>query len=403
MQGELSDANLDSVKWVLNDSGALTYTMSQDDPRINLPKLDQNEIQLRIDDQVMFQGINQKCRNTPHDAQFTCPGILDYFKGFYILHSSRYYPASSAAISIGNGYSIDAATLQNIINNINTPAAATALLRLQAAINSGRLDAQQLMDILNAHDISVTIQGPGEEQFDIAADLIRFKQDENPDTERYIYPSNYVPSGVLRFRKYMRNDHQQILDILKDFNDLADALGNPTGFDYDIVVSGDGRREWTPYYPRKGSLINAVTLEWGRNITDYTIDEDGSTVSNWTYMTGGSNGDIKFEANARDNVKAGKYGQWEAVVSDSEENDVGVLQEKAQKYNAKFGDPLIQPKVTAVETPDKILGVVGTGDQVMVRIQRGRINYAAVQRIVSIEWKPGPATITLEFEEPEKT
>jgi len=213
----------------------------------------------------------------------------------------------------------------------------------------------------------------------------------------------YDNSGVVRSRKYDILDHQNALDMLNEFPTLTDAAGNHTGFDFDIdVTTIPGKRDWTMYYPYKGTTHPNLVLEYGRNVTDYTVNTDGSSMGNNCYMTGGSNGDIKFENHYKDSVSignplAGDYGEWQAVKSKSGENDVGVLLELAQGFVTTHNKPVKSVSLTSIEVPDELLGVVGTGDTVRVQIDKGRTQIDDDYRINTIDWLPGPGNLKLGF------
>lgn len=244
--------------------------------------------------------------------------------------------------------------------------------------------------VLNATLTYTTI-----DQLQIGASIVQAMQD-TADKDFNIGIGSYVASGVNRSREYKREEHQNALDILTEFPNLTDAAGVQTGFDYDIVLSGTTRL-WTPYYPRKGTIRTQPILEWGKNVTDFDVDRDGGEMANRVYATGGSNGDVKFENNYTDAASVATYKEWQGVKGFGSEKDVAVLLLRAQNEVADRKVPVISPRVTAVEIPDLLLGVLQTGDFIPVQIDCGRTQVAATYRIRAIEWKPGPGNLTLEL------
>lgn len=237
------------------------------------------------------------------------------------------------------------------------------------------------------------------DQFSIAAAVVNAMQ-AGTDQDRNIVPATVPLSGRVRSRTYDRWDHPNAWDILSEFPTLADAFGNSTGFDHAVLVYKDGRREWTPFYPGRGTVRDEPVLEWNRNVTDFSVPEDATNLANRTYCTGGSNGDIKFENNFRDAATATQYGEWQQIIEAGQQRDVAVLLEKAQDYTTKHKYPIVFPDITAVEVPDTLLGVLDVGDWLPVRIKRGRVNIADHFRIQSITWRPGPGNMKLDFAEP---
>jgi hypothetical protein len=232
------------------------------------------------------------------------------------------------------------------------------------------------------------------EQMAIAANIVTAAQAGN--ATRHIAVAPYTNSGVIRSRIYDRADHKWFGDLLKEFPGLTDADGNPTGFDIGMTHPG-AQRLFTMWYPTRGSIRLDIVLEWGRNISDYTVDEDGSALTTRTYCTGGSDGDIKFENYYEDFAAETTYGEWHAVISDTSENDVNVLLTRAAKYTKANNQPKLAPALQAIEVPDALLGVIWPGDSIVVRLKDGRYDFNSLYRISSLTWKPGPGNMQIGF------
>jgi hypothetical protein len=328
--GELSRARLNSVNWTLNKPGALEFVMQSDDPRIGLPKLLGNEVQLWIDDSLEWWGVPWRCTSSPRSSTFSCEGLLSYFTKRFITNASQTFTSV--------------------------------------------------------------------EQFSIAYGLITYAQ-SGTDQALNIGTASVSPSGVVRSREYLREDHGQILDLLNEFPSLSRAAdGVKDGFDFDINIAA-GQRLFTPYYPTKGVLRSNMVLEYGRNVTDFTIEEDAVDLANRAYWTGGSNGDVKFENNYKDTVAAADRGEFQYIGSDGDQNDVNVLKQRAANYVATHKTPSITPKVSAVEVPVSMLGVIKVGDTLPVRINSGRVQIASNYRVGGLTWKVQPNNLEIEFME----
>lgn len=186
-------------------------------------------------------------------------------------------------------------------------------------------------------------------------------------------------SGRIRSREYKREEHKNMLDLLKEFPTLDD------GFDFGIEYDRTGMRQFMCYYPSKGDVLPSMVLEWGRNIVDFEVDEDASSLTTREYVTGGSNAGVKFEENYSDDAKAGFYGtRYEAVVSSGSELDTTWLADKARKDVDTKKVPQILPSITVGDDPEPVFGVVKVGDVVPVRISRGRVDINDNYRVVEI-------------------
>lgn len=331
-EAELARAVLEHVKWGLNDTGELVFSMKQIDPLVTKPLLLRNEIQLWIDGYPIagpaWVGVPWKCRNNPSQATFTCYGVLSYLWKRFISNATQTFT------------SVD--------------------------------------------------------QFAIAQGLMTYAQTGTNKTLN-ITNASQTASGVTRSRTYKRDDHANILDLLKEFPKLSrDDTGAKNGFDFDVDHTNNAR-VFTCYYPQRGSLKANLTIELGRNMTDCVVDEDATGLATKAYCTGGSNGDVKFENNFEDTAASAVYGEMQHFFSDGSQKDVTVLKQRAADYVRSNKAPQVLPDVQAAEVPVSLLGRIQPGDSVPVVIQKGRMAVASSRRIASITWKPRPNTLTLAF------
>lgn len=229
------------------------------------------------------------------------------------------------------------------------------------------------------------------DQFTIAWNLFLFAQ-TGTDRDFNIDNATYAPSGKIRSRDYPRDEHANLFDLLQEFPKLE------LGFDFDIDIYGDGRREFHPYYPRKGTFKGAFPFEWGVNIDDFEGIEDFVEQANKAYVTGGTSGDVKFEANYRDNTAAARDGEMEKIISEGSQNDVNELSEIAQKEVNASKDPVKLPTITTpARFPTDLLMNVFTGDTIRVGIDHGRAQFQGNLRVRKKTWKPKEEKIAWEL------
>jgi hypothetical protein len=84
----LPDAVLDHVTWELNGPGEIVYSLPQTSPRITVPKENLNEIQVFADRKLLHWGLHYNTQEQPHQATFTCPGLLQYYVHRFVTNTS---------------------------------------------------------------------------------------------------------------------------------------------------------------------------------------------------------------------------------------------------------------------------------------------------------------------------
>ena len=216
------------------------------------------------------------------------------------------------------------------------------------------------------------------DQYNIAVNLVNFAQ-YGTNMDRNIKFASTVSSGVIRSREYKAEEKEVILDLLQEFNEID------RGFDFDVKVFPDGRREFTPYYPSKGILRTNLRLEWGRNIVDYKYNEDGADQGTRVWAQGGtdSNG-ARREQNYEDVAKSAKYGVMHRVVSEGNQLDPTWLADRAKEEVRSKGDPVKLPELIVKNDPVQLFGVIETGDILPILLQHGRYDINENLRVVKI-------------------
>lgn len=241
-----------------------------------------------------------------------------------------------------------------------------------------------------------TLTYTSQEQISIGAALVEYAQSEvnQPFRNLYIQTAGWLPSGKLRSERYERGEHAYIIDLLRAFPNLDD------GFDWHIEFNGSGQRIWTPYYPERGTVHEDIVLEWGKNLTDYTLDEDGVNITTQHYRTGGAvpNSESgKMEAVYEDVPASFKYGVMQSVSSDGQQMDVEWLTDGARREVDLYKEPQKVVTLMAVEADQGLLGKVNPGDYVEVRIDNEGDYFMGEKRVDSVTWTPGDGSIRLEF------
>lgn len=322
---EIDSAILETVRWQLNAAGTCTFKAPILDPKVvTYPRLGEDEIQIRNETKLLWQGVPWRERQDHVFSSFECEGLLSYFTKRFITYTSLDY---------------------------------TSL-----------------------------------DQFAIGLNLISHAQ-TGPNKDLNIDAATVGPSGKVRSRRYDRESHPNILDLLNEFPTLDD------GFDFEIVVQQDGRREFTPYFPKKSNFRPNFVLEFGRNIGTFGNSVDATQLATEVYVTGGSNGPTKFEENFEDVAASSKYGVMTAIVSEGSQQDVTWLLDRAIAEVDQRNAPQSTPEITAINVPIVLLGVLQPGDVVPIRVKRGRVDIDGDYRILAIEWQVATNNLRIEVQE----
>lgn len=231
------------------------------------------------------------------------------------------------------------------------------------------------------------------DQLSIGWNLLQYAQDESVEANRdfNISVAAFAASGVPRSRNYLRDEHKNILDLLKEF----DGRTLQNGFDWEIQTLGDGSRLWKPYYPRKGALKAKYGVEWKdggtRNLSDFSWSEDFVPLTTLAYVTGGTvttgGSSFKKEGKYEDVAASAYWGQMQSIVSQGTELDQTWLDNKARQAVDTGKNPVTTFGLTAARTLDMdMFGNVKVGDWIPAYVDRGRIQVEGNQRIYSMTW-----------------
>ncbi len=241
-----------------------------------------------------------------------------------------------------------------------------------------------------------------EEQFNLAANLIERAQ-AGANSDRNIDVGLYVGSGIFRARPTVADDYPNIYDLLQEFPKLYE------GFDFDIRLFNDGRKEFMPYYPNKGSRKPQYALEfdqrgrkWVEGIEGFK--KDGMNQATDVYNTGGTvtvdepdptpDTQLKIVGHYEDMTADGspRYGRMTKVISDGQIIDVGWLNDRAHEEEILRGQPVTSGTIVVSE---ELLGLIDTGDVLPCRIDYGVIQMMGDFRIMNMKWRNASRNIAL--------
>lgn len=229
------------------------------------------------------------------------------------------------------------------------------------------------------------------DQFVIAWDLVAYAQDESFQGNRNFRLDAASPlglSGVGRSAVYKRQEHACLYDLLQEFRKFYQ------GIDFDVRLTGDGHRFFTPYYPRKGVARPEYHMIFrsdgeNRNMASFAWQVDGMSMCTQDYSTGGSVKDQKIEENFEDLDASSRHGLLQAITSQGSQLDRPWLLAQARGEVAKRKEPLNNITVTSVRTPDlTMFGTLDTGDWIPVSVDYGMIQEEDWRRVVGITWNP---------------
>lgn len=121
-----------------------------------------------------------------------------------------------------------------------------------------------------------------------AQDEQYYKSDLNIE---YVGPTS---TGIKRTRVYEHSEHQLISDAIGEFPMLHQ------GMDWAVEPTVSGPRRFVGYYPTKGVKRSDVRLRFDLNITDFTVDSDGTRFANSIVVLGEGEGSDREEGGAID-------------------------------------------------------------------------------------------------------
>lgn len=233
------------------------------------------------------------------------------------------------------------------------------------------------------------------DQARVLAGLVTHAQDPAFSKSDLAIQLNCPDTGVLTSVAYQWADHGNIFDSMSVYNKTLNGL------DMDVVFDVAGtQRVFTTFHPHKGTTRTAEVLEFQKNTTDFTFDEDGDNTSNSIIELGDGSGPDRYEGFAIDTGATGGL-TLELVESAPAGTSIDALYQVAASRLAQTKNIVMMPEVTVYDTNDMpLIGVVGTGDVIPVRVSYGRVQYQGSFRIVKMSISPQNDSIAMTLNTP---
>lgn len=246
----------------------------------------------------------------------------------------------------------------------------------------------------------------GQDQHDILVMMIDWWQTQTPSSDLRIESGAYAASGIWRSRTIYEDAYESLWDVITEFSKLHE------GPDFDLVLYGDGRREFWPYTPGKGTLKPQYSLQLdqrGRKYVQGVESWKESAVDQATevYNTGGNvtqdNPDpeedeqLKVVGYYHDQTAAGspKYRRKTKIISSGQIIDLGWLNDRAEQEELIRGQAITTGNLVVDES---LLGLVVTGDTLPVNVDYGRLKMKGNFRIMELTWRKDPGNILLSMQ-----
>lgn len=236
---------------------------------------------------------------------------------------------------------------------------------------------------------------------EIMRQLVLYAQSEERQKYRYenLWPRmvdfNMTPerwTSRKRSREYTREEHGNILDLLDEFRKLDTPIVTDVGWDYMPVAANDrdGVRRYlniTPWYDEPWPLsfpLVYIHESDGSNVLHFGgYTESGDDIANDIYVTGGSNGDVQFEAHVTDQASAKLRGIQTDIISAGDMKDVDWLAARGRREIASRKNPDVAFSLSVVTVPASIGHLMVPGTIWPIHIYCGRIQAHGMFRILS--------------------
>ena len=239
--------------------------------------------------------------------------------------------------------------------------------------------------LMQAYVTTVDLVYNDVDQHTIGWNLVQYAQ-SLADQDRNIVAAAFAPSGVSRTRRYLKEEYPNIFEQLHKFPGLE------SGYEWDVVVLPDGRREWTPYFPNKGSLKSQYALELDRKgrkfITGLQVRGDGYNHATDIYVTGATDQATQQKLVGRwtaDAQRLTDYGRIQKVLSEGNDESQTWLDNRAAGEGEVAQDPITLP---TIHVSHELFGKVWHGDTLPMRVDYGYYQLNGNYRITQLKWLP---------------
>lgn len=234
------------------------------------------------------------------------------------------------------------------------------------------------------------------EQHQIGWNLIAHTQAETGG-DLNISAASWTPSGVTRDRSYRTHRIETVYEALDAFRSILN------GFDWSIEPTAADAREWTPYYPSRGTSHPEWSCEAGPgtrgNIIDYGYSVSMADVVTRGYVSGQGSGSARLIGSyadpglgtTRDLVEGHRSGST-SMTEQTTADDYAQAMVEARR------DPVVIVDEIDVSGPSDLVENVRPGDTIPVKISDGWIQVDATYRVVAASWPPTWNRVTLTVE-----
>lgn len=224
------------------------------------------------------------------------------------------------------------------------------------------------------------------EQFQIGWNLIDHTQNQ-PGGDLGITAAAWTPSGVTRDRTYQPYNMPVIAEELDAFRDIID------GFDWTVLPTAANAREWTPYYPQRGSALD-VQVGYGPNTRGNAVAYTGYQTLDGPvtrgFVGGAGSGPDRLIGSYADPGLGTTSKLVEGFRSGSSSmTDQQTADDYAQNLVECSTAPLTVVESVDVHGPSTFVRSVRPGDTLPVRINHGWFQADATYRVRQCKW---PAT-----------
>ena len=244
-----------------------------------------------------------------------------------------------------------------------------------------------------------------QDQLDIVVQMLDWWQGRVHSDLR-VESGAYAPSGIYRSRTIYEDAYENLWDVIVEFSKLNE------GFDFDLKLYGDGRREFWPYYPTKGTYKPQYSLQLDERGRKYVQGVEGWKESGVDHATevvnsGGNitqdnpepqqDQQLKVVGYYHDQTAAGspKYRRKTKIISSGQIIDLGWLNDRAQQEELLRGQPITTGNLVVDEA---LLGLVDTGDTLPVNVDYGRLQMKGDFRIMELTWRRDPGNLLLSMQ-----